>query len=117
MTLVNDYVIYVHNLVKQKLNPLCRRDFAKQVCEELTRPHLEARLQTPGLHKNLKHKIEEIIGEKAPANEPEHEEQAATRTMCGFCPSKKRRMTKCKCLSCKRFYCLKHRASMCVDCT
>lgn len=114
-TLINAYVIYVHNMVKKKQKPLCRRNFAKSICEQLTKSHFEARLQTPGLHRNLKQKIEEIIGERAPDNEPVREEPA--RKICGFCPSKKRRMTKYKCFSCKKFYCLEHRANMCVNCS
>lgn len=113
-TLVNAYIIYVHNMVANKKKPLCRRDFAKQINEDLTKQHLQARLQVPHLKRHLKCKIEELLGEETPAREPE---PVVGRKICAFCPSKKRRMTRFSCFECKKFYCGEHQAKKCVNCS
>ncbi|XP_022207389.2 uncharacterized protein LOC111064037 [Nilaparvata lugens] len=115
-TLVNAYVIYVHNTVKEKKKPINRREFAKQVCEELTKPHLQNRIEVPTLRKNLKTNIGEILGTEAGQSDPELHGQAE-RKICAFCPSKIRRMTRFSCFKCKKFHCLQHQSKMCTNCS
>lgn len=115
--IINSYVIYVHNMVSQQKKPLCRREFAKRICEDLTKPHLQTRLRIPQLKRNLKDKIEEILGTDVPTRDIEPEPQGSVgRRICAFCPSKKRRMTRFSCFQCKKFYCGEHQAKKCVYC-
>lgn len=83
--LVNSYVIYVHNMVIKPKNYFATENLKKIYV--MNWPW--GQTSNFELHKNLKDKYVEIIGEGASANEPEHEEPTA-RKICGFCPSKKK---------------------------
>jgi hypothetical protein len=113
--LVNSYIIYVHNMIKTKEKPLSRRDFAKKVCEDLMAPWLRERLSVPTLQRSLKRKIEDVLGEDGPVAELEVQE-GQKRKICAYCPSKKRRMTRFQCYSCKKYMCLEHQAKVCTNC-
>lgn len=115
-TLVNAFVIYTHRLIQENKKPVTRREFAKLVSEELMKPWLEARLQVPTMHRNLKVKIMEILGSSIPVADCQGQE-APKRKICAFCPPKKRRMTQYVCFSCKKHMCMEHRGMLCTDCS
>lgn len=76
-------------MVKERKKPLNRKEFAKHVCEVLTKLHLQNRIQIPTLRKNLKAKVQEILGEETLGNDSEPQGPAGGK-ICTFCPSKKK---------------------------
>lgn len=79
---------------RTKVETFEQTSLVKKICEDLTKPHLQARLAIPQLKRNVRSKIEEILG--------------------GECHG--RRMTRFSCFQCKRFDCFEHQAKLCVRC-
>lgn len=115
MSVINSYVIYVHNLVNKSQKPKSRRSFVKEILEKLTEPWLRRRRETPTLKRCLKRNIDEVLGE-IPTVEPPVA-TGSQKKICGFCDYKKRRMTRFQCTQCKKFMCMDHRGQLCVQCS
>ncbi|KAG8299507.1 hypothetical protein J6590_099437, partial [Homalodisca vitripennis] len=118
--LVSDYKysedkVVIDGIVK-KIKPMTRRAFAKEICVELTTPHIQGRQKLPNLSRNLKRNIEDVVGPSTSEAQSVIEE-AGTRKICAVCPAKKRRMTRFQCTKCYKHICLEHRGMLCVKCS
>ncbi|CAK1602300.1 unnamed protein product [Parnassius mnemosyne] len=116
LSIVNAYVIYVSNAIRNGKKPLKRRPFALEMADELMKPWLQERYQTVCLQRNLKHIIAEILKIHDPQEGPS-QEVPRTRKTCSYCPAKKRRMTTNFCKGCKKAICREHIVSMCNHCS
>ncbi|CAK1594579.1 unnamed protein product [Parnassius mnemosyne] len=116
LSIVNAYVIYVSNAIRNGKKPLKRRPFALEMADELMKPWLQERYQTVSLQRNLKHIIAEILKIHDPQEGPS-QEVPRTRKTCSYCPAKKRRMTTNFCKGCKKAICREHIVSMCNHCS
>ncbi|CAK1587951.1 unnamed protein product [Parnassius mnemosyne] len=70
MAIINSYVIYVHNNVKQGKKPASRRCFTKDVSVKMTEPWLRKRREMPTLRRCLKRKIAEVLNETPISDTP-----------------------------------------------
>lgn len=113
ITFVNSYVIYCINNIRLGHKPMKRKLFMKELCKELTEPHMRTRLQTPNLRKDTKIQMCEILGIP---NTPEIPRGPGPRKTCFYCPSALRRMTTTYCGHCNHPICGQHRATCCVEC-
>ncbi|KAG8284243.1 hypothetical protein J6590_107299, partial [Homalodisca vitripennis] len=102
--------------IVKKIKPMTRRAFAKEICVELTTPHIQGRQKLPNLSRNLKRNIEDVVGPSTSEAQSVIEE-AGTRKICAVCPAKKRRMTRFQCTKCYKHICLEHRGMLCVKCS
>lgn len=114
--LINSYIIYVHQAFKNNIKPITRRAFVKDISVELTNLQIQARKSMPNLSRSLKRNIDEVVRQstsQADNTQPE----VGSRKICGFCPAKKRRMTRFICQVCGKHICMEHRGMVCVECT
>lgn len=114
--LVNSYVIYVNNMVSRNQKPVSRNDFAQQLHEQLSTTWMQHRLRLPTMSRAIRQKISAILKVDVPV-ENQQQQQHQGRKICGFCPSKKRRMTSHFCVRCSRAMCGEHQGKWCQDCT
>lgn len=114
--IINSFVIYVHQAVSNKIKPMSRREFAKEISDQLTTPQIQERQKLPNLSRNLKRNIEDVIGPST-SQVQNIAEEPRNKKICGFCPAKKRRMTRFQCTKCYKYICLEHRGMLCVDCS
>ncbi|XP_039282937.1 piggyBac transposable element-derived protein 4-like [Nilaparvata lugens] len=110
---VNSYVIYCMNNIRLGNKPMNRKSFMKELCQQLTEPHMRTRLQTPNLRRNTRMQICEILG--IPMT-PEMPQGPGPRRSCFYCPAALRRMTTTYCGHCNNPICGQHRAICCVEC-
>lgn len=61
LSIVNAYVIYVSNEIRNGKKPMKRRNFALKMADELMKPWLKERFSTVTLQRNLKQIISEIL--------------------------------------------------------
>lgn len=116
ITMVNAYVIYCHNTIKNNSKPCSRREFVKQMSYELMEPFLKQRIEVPTLSRYLKEMIRDIL-EINPTPQPETSSEIRKRKICSFCPSAKRRMTRYVCNTCQKYMCQDHRGMICSMCS
>lgn len=88
---VNAWVIYTHNSQRQEGNQLSRKKILIQMSEELTKPWMAKRLETPSLQTNLRVTIVCVLGEGS-SKEREPPTSSGKRIVCHICPSKKRQI-------------------------
>jgi len=112
---INAFVIYSQNMYKSKQIPVNRKQFMIELSRKLMIPWMKYRLNLPSLQRSVKTAISGILGLEPLQDRPTQE--VSGRTTCQICPSKKRRMTTNKCDSCKRPFCLEHRARICTLCS
>lgn len=110
---VNSYVIYCMNNLRLGNKPLQRKAYMKQLCKELTEPHMRSRLEIPQLRRNTRTEICELLGIPVAPQAPKA--QGARKT-CFYCPAALRRMTTTYCVHCGHPICGQHRAVCCLDC-
>lgn len=116
LSLVNAYVIYVSNAIRNGKKPMKRRLFALEMADDMMKPWLEERYQTVTLPRNLKQSIAEILKINDPP-EGSSQDVPRTRKTCSYCPAKKRRMTTTFCKGCKKAICREHVVAMCNHCS
>lgn len=119
MAFVNSFIIYGHNMIKNKEKPLNRREFMKRLSTELVTPWMEKRLEAPTLKSSVRENISQIlIKPTGSSNELQAEEpEPKKRKYCAFCSYKKKRMSKLVCHKCKKSVCGEHKLDVCVDCS
>ncbi len=109
---INSQVIYAAN------NPsitILRRNFLKQLANELILPQLRVRAVMTTLPKALKARLEEFC-------EPNTIEVAETtvpnaeKGRCAYCDRKKNRKTRFACFHCNKYMCLEHLGAICRCC-
>lgn len=115
MSIVNSFVIHVHNSSRNQNKPLTRRDFVKEVSNQLIEPWLRRRREIPTLRRCLKRNIDAILGDTLPDVPADPGNQ--TRKLCNFCCYKKKRVNRFICTYCKRHMCMEHRGSLCLECS
>lgn len=116
LILVNTYVIYVSNTIRNGNKPMTRRHFALEMADEMMKPWLKERYQTVTLPRNLKQNIAAILKIDDPL-EGSSQEVCKTRKTCSYCPAKKRRMTTTYCKGCKKPICREHIVPTCNHCS
>lgn len=88
MSMVNSFVIHVHNNMNNQHRPLKRRAFIKEVSDKMIEPWLRRRRETPTLRRCLKRNIDAILGDTLPDAPVNPENQS--RKLCNFCCYKKK---------------------------
>lgn len=111
---VNSYVIYSYNSYKIQKKPIPRRDFMLDLSNSLITPWLEIRKKCPSLRRPIREDIYTILNQDMSEDRPVAVEPK--RTICSYCPNRKRRMTTTYCISCRRAICAEHRAKSCIQC-
>lgn len=115
LCIINAYVIYVSNMVRQRQKPLKRRAFVQKLADDLLEPWLRERYETVTLRKNIKASIKDILQiENVVASTSQG--QLNKRKICTVCPYQKHRMTKVYCYSCRKAICGEHTIAVCSDC-
>lgn len=111
---INSWIIHNHNLARKNEKPITRKEFLCQLAQQLIKPWMEERLKLPTLQRSIR----SIICDNLKIEE--HQEvpmpQETRRTICYYCPSKKRRMTTTFCHHCHRPFCSEHRGNFCHEC-
>ncbi|KAJ8928140.1 hypothetical protein NQ314_019320 [Rhamnusium bicolor] len=111
---INSFIIYNSNRLRNGAKTVSRMTFALNLKDELVRPWLQLRINTPTLHRPIHQDICNILNIDMLPEGPVQGEKK--RTICGFCPSRLRRMTTNYCSRCNRAICGEHRASCCLNC-
>lgn len=115
LCIINAYVIYVSNMVRQRQKSLKRRAFVQKLADDLIEPWLRERYETVTLRKNIKANIKDILQiENVVPNTSQA--QPNKRKICAVCPYQKHRMTKVYCHSCRKAICGEHTIAVCSDC-
>lgn len=60
LSIINSYVIYLYNNVRNRTSKLNRRDFVMKIGDQLVEPWLKQQLQTVTLRRNIKNMIQDI---------------------------------------------------------
>lgn len=115
LSIINSYVIYLYNNVRNRTSKLNRRDFAMKIGDQLVEPWLKQRLQIVTLRRNIKNMIQDILGIVSDAEAPTPS-TSNVRKICYLCPLKARRMSKHRCIKCKNAICGPHNVDMCSNC-
>ncbi|XP_049870304.1 uncharacterized protein LOC126369782 [Pectinophora gossypiella] len=115
LSIINAYVVYVSNNVRNNKKPMSRRDFVIKLGDQLMEPWLRQRLQTVTLRRDIKVMIQDILGESSDLEAPVPS-VSNVRKICYLCPSKARRMTKHRCIKCKQALCGPHNVDICSRC-
>ncbi|XP_047506781.1 piggyBac transposable element-derived protein 4-like [Pieris napi] len=115
LCLINSYVIYVSNMVRERQKPMRRRSFVQSLADKLIEPWLRERYNTVTLRRDIKASIKDIL-KIEDATPSTSQAQQNKRKICSFCPYKKHRMTKYVCSRCKTAICGEHTVPVCADC-
>lgn len=115
LCVINMYVIYVSNMVRQRQKPLKRRAFVQNLADNLIEPWLRERYETVTLRRDIKAIIKDIlkIEKVVPST---LQTQPNKRKICSVCPYQKHRMTKVSCHSCGKAICGEHTIPVCSEC-
>ncbi|XP_049880307.1 uncharacterized protein LOC126376804 [Pectinophora gossypiella] len=70
LSIINAYVVYVSNNVRNNKKPMSRRDFVIKLGDQLMEPWLRQRLQTVTLRRDIKVMIQDILGESSDLEAP-----------------------------------------------
>ncbi|CAH2105849.1 unnamed protein product [Euphydryas editha] len=84
----------------------------QRLADGLTESWLHERFGTPTLRRDIKATIKYILKIDEAASSST-QEQTKKRKICGFCPYKKRKMTKYSCYLCKKPICGEHTVPTC----
>lgn len=106
---VNSYIIFRHNSQEAKT----RREFLFSLGRQLVSNHCKRRLYDTNISNSLKSRISEIF-EFARKRQLENEVQEGK---CKYCPLKKNRKTKTKCVMCNNPICREHTTTTCTQCS
>lgn len=116
MSTVNAFILY-----QSSKDPIMNRmQFLKELAKELVTPHMQSRLETPNIHRELRMIIKRILGCDQ-ENEPQDtsvkcEEKLKKRKTCHLCPSTKNRKTAYLCICCQKPVCLECTRKLCHEC-
>lgn len=91
-----------------------RRDYLKKLALDLVKPHMESRLETPTMRRELRQSICNVLKITCPAEVPTR--PPATTGRCSFCPRSQDRKSRVNCSVCKKFVCLQHQNKICPTC-
>lgn len=117
MGVLNSYILHISNSKSCGAKPMNRRDFMKELSDELCRSWCAKRAEErPKLRKRVRDAIHEVINTETTENNEEPSIKKGKRSMCSYCPAKKRRMSVYYCAKCKKKYCLEHRSPNCYSC-
>lgn len=105
---INSQVIFYAN--NPDLN-LLRRNYLRELANQLIRPHLESRAIAPFIPTSMKLRLQEICGMR---QDFDQEERRPGR--CSFCSWKKNRKTRFFCCLCNKYMCLEHITALCRIC-
>lgn len=115
ISLINSYVIYSHNALRNKQKPIDRCEIAKRLNFELMKPWLKIHLGLESLPQPLRMSISEIL-EETPAVPCPSSSGTRKRRICAFCHSRIQRMTRYSCQWCSKAICGDHRGEICRQC-
>lgn len=128
---VNSYIMF---LCFKNSPDMTRFQFIKELGYELITPHLQARLTSYSLPRELRVTIEKVVEESnkllQPYNQQQRDQQPPApraqadapgdkmekRRTCSTCPSAKKRKTAYKCIDCQKPICLECSRKVCVQC-
>lgn len=112
---VNAYTVSNMNQAQSKVP---RMIFIKQLAEDLIKPHLERRVHSFGLQRELQCAIRRILKmDQVPSTSScETAEKLEKRKTCSSCDPKKKRKTAYLCFTCKNPICIECSQKMCMDC-
>lgn len=110
---MNAYIL--HNMHQSK--DVDRGDFLKKLARSLVVPHMQRRVTSINLPRELRSTITRVLGKdmvtvdvQVPAVIP------GSRRVCRLCPSKKHRMTSYVCVGCSKPVCLQCSRPLCNEC-
>lgn len=111
--LSNTHLLYLCH----KNNPLLKRfNFVQELVNELIRPHLEARRNTP-ISRELQNILDKILGTQSdPIESDDISDRLIIRKTCTTCNPKLKRKTNYKCTLCHKPICLQCSKKMCNYC-
>ena len=105
----------LHN--SNRANPnMIRRDFLKELIQELVESHLRVRLAVPTLRRDLRVSMEAILEEQASVSGGSALTEKK-QARCVLCPRVAYRKTKTACERCHRRVCEEHNADLCSNCS
>lgn len=112
---INSWVLFKCSRANNKPDIKYRRTFLKELGLNLIEAHLEERLQSSTLRRDIKENISAILKKPMPVDPSgsQHHFQGC----CGFCPRNKDRKSKTRCTRCKIPICLEHQIKACEKCS
>lgn len=108
---INSYVIYKANT----LNSLPRKDYLTLLAKSLMYDQARRRAMFLNIPAFIKCRICDIFN--IPRIPKVHEEEDMVQLRCAYCPSRKNRKTKTRCVQCVRPICREHTTTTCRSCS
>lgn len=109
----NSYIMYA----SYPENKMTRLNFIKMLASELTKEHLQERLQTNlYLPRQLKELIRHILQVPSEVEPQTQDGVLETKKYCYICPAKLRRKTSYACITCRKPVCLQCSRKRCIVC-